>query len=279
MKRSSHFRFSKSQRSGIFFLGICVVVVQVLIWQGFFDRAEQEAHADASYMERLNVYLDSLDREARVVYKQRPFNPNYMSDQKGYGFGMTTEAIDRLFAFREKGGFVNTAKQFQEVTGIHDTLLAKMAPYFQFPRFAGSSKKRIVATPGVDINAASASDLEKVYGIGPVLAGRIVAYRERLGGFAVKGQLEEVYGLPQEVLPELWQKFHLDLPVSYEKLDINTADLKALSAIPYVSQSLASKILAYRSMHKRIDSLGELTKFHNLSEKDLGRIGLYLVVE
>ena len=47
----------------------------------------------------------------------------------------------------------------------------------------------------IDINAASAQELETLPGIGPVLAGRIVEYREQNGPFQRTDQLTAVRGI------------------------------------------------------------------------------------
>ena len=280
MKSLSHFRFSRSQRSGIFFLGACVVVLQLLIWNGIFSSEPLVNDMAEPVAERFEAYMDSLQRaEGERDYSPKPFNPNFMSDHRGYMFGMTPVEIDRFFDFREKGNFVKSAEEFQKVTGIHDSVLARMSPYFSFPRFPEKAKRAVAVISKADINLATPASLQKVYGIGPVLAERIVAYRERLGGFCVPDQLTEVYGLKEEVLSELWRHFHLDEPAKYGVKDINMAGLEELSAVPYISSSLAAKIVAYRSVHQRIDSMEELTKIHDLSEKDLTRIQLYLKVE
>lgn len=48
---------------------------------------------------------------------------------------------------------------------------------------------------GIDINAASAAELEELPGVGPVLAQRIVDYRRMHGGFTTVEQLQEVSGI------------------------------------------------------------------------------------
>ena len=47
----------------------------------------------------------------------------------------------------------------------------------------------------VDINAASAAELEALPGIGPVLAEAIVEYREEFGPFESAEDLLDVYGI------------------------------------------------------------------------------------
>lgn len=46
---------------------------------------------------------------------------------------MSVEQIDRLLAYRKQGKFANSPKEFQQVTGISDSLLNAISPYFKFP--------------------------------------------------------------------------------------------------------------------------------------------------
>ncbi len=52
----------------------------------------------------------------------------------------------------------------------------------------------------VDVNHAGAEELETLPGIGPALAGRIVAYREAHGPFRTPAQLMEVDGIGEKKL-------------------------------------------------------------------------------
>lgn len=47
----------------------------------------------------------------------------------------------------------------------------------------------------LDLNSATAAELEELPGVGPVLAGRIVAHRDEHGPFADAAQLREVSGI------------------------------------------------------------------------------------
>ncbi len=55
----------------------------------------------------------------------------------------------------------------------------------------------------IDINTASASQLETLPGIGPVLAGRIVDFREREGRFQKKEDIMKVSGIGPKVYENL----------------------------------------------------------------------------
>lgn len=59
------------------------------------------------------------------------------------------------------------------------------------------------ATGLIDVNRASASELEQLPGVGPVLAARIVADREENGPFGSVDDLERVSGIGPSVLATL----------------------------------------------------------------------------
>jgi competence protein ComEA len=52
----------------------------------------------------------------------------------------------------------------------------------------------------VDINTASAADLEKLPGVGPALSKRIIEYREKNGPFATVDDLLKVQGIGEKSL-------------------------------------------------------------------------------
>ena len=65
-----------------------------------------------------------------------------------------------------------------------------------------------IAAPGaaavVDLNTASAAELETLPDIGPVLAGRIVAHRDSIGGFTSVEQLLDVDGIGDKTFAALY---------------------------------------------------------------------------
>jgi competence protein ComEA len=55
----------------------------------------------------------------------------------------------------------------------------------------------------VDLNTATAADLEELPGIGPVLAERIVGFRDEQGRFASVEQLQDVPGIGPAIYDDL----------------------------------------------------------------------------
>lgn len=59
------------------------------------------------------------------------------------------------------------------------------------------------AAPAIDLNRASARELDALPGVGPVLAARIVAYREREGRFRHREELMAVRGIGPKLYARL----------------------------------------------------------------------------
>ena len=139
----SHFQFSKKQRSGIFLLIIIILSIQSVYLFVDFSK-EEDYDINEAELQQYRKEVDSLRSAAIENNKPKlfPFNPNFITDYKGYTLGMSTEEIDRLLAFREQEQWINSAKQFQDVTKVSDSLLDEISPYFKFPDWVTSPKPK-----------------------------------------------------------------------------------------------------------------------------------------
>jgi len=285
----SYFSYNKRQRNGVFFLLIIIVILQV----GFFciDFSSKEINKiSQNELQSFQKELDSLRfiEEEKSKFKVYPFNPNYISDFKGYQLGMSVEEIDKLLNFRANGKYVNSAKQFQNITGVSDSLLNAISPYFKFPSWVSS--KRNFATNSVkneiekefiiqNINTATKSELQSIRGIGEKLANRIIGYRDKLQGFSFNNQLYEVWYLDKEVADKVLKKFQVTVPPKIKKININEAEFKEVLAIVYMDYELTKKVFSYRDEVAEIQSIEELKKIDGFPIEKFDRIVLYLVAE
>lgn len=233
---------------------------------------------------------EQLKKDTLTIY---PFNPNFISDYKGYTLGMSTAEIDRLHHFRTTNKFVNTKEEFQKVTLISDSLLLQISPYFKFPDWVGKSKpfnnskrqssnqsnKNIGSVQKKlkrDLNIATTDELRKVSGIGEKLSVRIIKFRDRLGGFQIKEQLYDVYGLEAEVVERTFELFEVENPPGISKININTASVEELSELVYIQRSVAQRIVDYRNLNGSINSFNELSEIEDFPTDRIDRIALYL---
>ena len=284
----SHFVFSQKQRNGIFLLVILILVFQC--FYVFVSFSSEDISVDSKEIQLFQNEIDSLklveiEKSKPKIY---PFNPNFITDYKGYTLGMTSEEINRLLKFRAQDQWINSAKQFQQVTNVSDSVFNKISPYFKFPDWVTNPKPIQQYTKSykttspkseaekIDLNTATSIQLQKVYGIGEAFAERIIKYRTKQNGFVSIVELDEIYGLKPETITELKKSFSLKTPKKINRLDINLATKAELVTIRFIDYEIAHNIIEYRTLHEGFKSLDELTKVKDFPVKKIEIIKLYL---
>ena len=286
----SHFMFSKKQRSGIFLLLLLIIALQSVLFFASFKKTIP--HADEEKILNLTKEIDSLRKIEINNSKPKiyPFNPNFITDYKGYTLGMSNTEIDRLHQFRANDQWINSTKQFQKVTGVSDSLLEAIAPYFKFPEWVTKPKSTETSTYNsekektyaqkIDLNKATVQQLQKVYGIGEKLSERIVKYRNKFeGGFISDVQLYDVYGLSPEVVERILNAFTVKTPRPITKINLNMATRDQLVTIQYIDYQIAKNILEERTLREGFKSLDELTKVKDFPIHKIEIIKLYLTLD
>ena len=286
----SHFVFNSQQRNGILFLILLIIGLLGVFY--FVDFSEEDV-LDVSSPEIISIQkeLDSL-RQVEIASRKPkiyPFNPNFITDFKGYTLGMSPEEIDRLHNHRNQDKWVNSIKDFQKVTKVSDSLLKVISPYFKFPEWVTNPKskqknnykgfKEKSFSEKIDLNKATQEQLQKVSGIGPALSKRIIAYREKLDGFTADSQLNDVYGLEYQVVQRTLNEFTVKTPKEIIKMNLNTISASDVATIPGISFDLAKRIWEYRILRERVDDFSELEKIEGMTQRKLMGIQLYLTLE
>lgn len=286
----SHFVYTKNQRNGIIFLIVLIVLLQVAIHS--IPDTTETYNLNTPEVRAMQHKLDSLKLLAIDNRKPRifPFNPNFISDYKGYQLGMSVEEIDRLHVFRAKNKYVNSSEEFQQVTKISDSLLDRISPYFKFPDWVSKRKKKkrekrtfnhqvekektLVSTN--DINLATLTDFLAVDGVDEELSERIIKYRTKLQGFSFTDQIYEVWGMERSTGEKLLETFNVISSPKIEKININTATFKEVLRLPYIDYELCVKIFDYRDEVAELQSIEELKNIEGFPMDKYDRIVVYL---
>ena len=282
----SYFIFSKSHRVGIVILLLLIVIAQLCY---FFVSNQKATNSEDTQWLLAQNEIDSIKQQMAAkkdtIY---PFNPNFISDYKGYKLGMSTQEIDRLHQYRAQNKYVNSAAEFQKVTLVSNAVLEKISPYFKFPEwvsakqeksnktfqvFAPREKKEVIVK---DINLATKEDLIAVYGIGEKLADKILIEKEKFGGFVSMEQFQFIWGISPEAIQDLQKRFVVKHTNSITKIAINDLSIKELSKFPYFNYSLAKEIVIFRTMNNGIKEIADLTKIKGMPNEKIKIIALYL---
>lgn len=215
------------------------------------------------------------------------FDPNLATLSDWTKLGLTDKQALVIEHYRAKGGQFRKPEDLKKIYSISPRLYEALEPYIYIS--SGSKKeehpiKQAAGYPSrtkvqtdivVDLNTADSSLLETLRGIGPVLASRIIRYRDRLGGFHSSEQLLEVYGIDSARYSGLEKQIAVG-SAQVRLININTASFDDLKSNPYLSFKQMNAIIRYRKQHGPFSSLDDLRKIAILNEEILRKIAPYL---
>lgn len=200
-----------------------------------------------------------------------PFDPNTADSNLLSGLGLSQKQVSQIINYRKAGGIFRIKSDFAGIYCISDREYRNLEKYILLPStpetvhiVSEKSKRSTTASQKilVEINSADTSDLEKLYGIGPYYAKRIIDYRSRLGGFYSKSQLLEVYGIDSTRYFGFADQVEVNRRLIH-KIDLNRADFKTILNHPYFEYYLVKAIFNYK------DAVGDFVSVNELKEIDL----------
>ncbi len=215
-----------------------------------------------------------------------PFNINKIDSSGMAKLGLSSRTISGLLRFRSKGGNIKDVAAFDRLFSLTEAEKERLRPWL---RFEEQTAEAAVPSPAdvrespatwqaISLNHADSLALLQVPGIGPAFAGRIVRYRERLGGFNSISQLKEVYGIDSARYEALAPLFLIE-NASVQPLYLNHAEELQLAAHPYLGKVLARRIVAYRQQHGPFKRTVDLLRIHGLDSSRFQKLLPYLELE
>ena len=160
------------------------------------------------------------------------FNPNTVSVEDLQRLGFSLKQAQSIDNYRLKGGRFRRPSDFAKSFVVSDSVFQRLKPYIDIPL--------------LDINRADSASLLALPGIGPYFAGKIVSYREKLGGYSSVEQLLEIYHFDADKLAGLRDLVTCSAPVPFALWTLPEADL---ARHPHLSRTEAHAIVLYRQHH------------------------------
>ena len=215
--------------------------------------------------------------------KLQPFDPNKLSVEQWMNLGLSQKQSNSVLNYLKKGGKFRVKKDVLKIFGMKEHLYNSLLPFISLPdsliyeRYNSDQKQKRKFDP-VEINKADSIQLEKLRGIGPTLASRIIRYRDRLGGFISIDQLREVYGL-NDTLFNLIKEQIVIRDIDLRLILLNKDSFPELASHPYIGRKLAGMILNYRKQHQRFDTADDLKNLPLLTDEIFRKLAPYLKVD
>lgn len=170
------------------------------------------------------------------TYESFRFNPNTVSVSDLCRLGFTEKQAESIDSYRRKGGRFWRPGDFAKSYVVSDTLFRRLEKYIYIPL--------------VDINVADSAAFDALPGIGGYFASKMVAYREKLGGYSDIVQLMEIYHLDKEKFAKFSDLIEVRKRPAPFRLWSMPAD--SLRRHPYVRDfRTANAIVLYRNNNPR----------------------------
>jgi DNA uptake protein ComE-like DNA-binding protein len=253
---------SRKDRLGALTLGTLVLVYAIV---------SMPSGMPATYLAR----VDSMEKRKLTPY-QSNYNNNYPLSESTRSYAPATPRSKRI-----------ASNYHPQKANSSDRYRPRYTPgYSPRPTTAeGRTARTSVEKPyqrtnkAISLNESDSVSLEKLPGIGPVLASRIIRYREKLGGFYHRSQLREVYGIDDSLYAFLEPLIETGAEDRLlKKIDLNTATLETLRQHPYLRWEKAKAIIRYREANGPFGSARDLEKILALDSVTITRLLPYVQV-
>lgn len=295
---TAYLSFSKKELNGIIILFIAIILILGFPFcYRYFDTPEtyntsqfrkEIALFKASAVANNRRYTSFKEKieESNLKPEYFDFDPNTASSLEWHKLGLSPRQIKIISKYVSKGGKFYRSEDLKKIYSITQEQFDGLEPYIKIKsadrRSIGERKPTAVSVSRVkpesivlELNAADSVMLDKLRGIGPAFASRIIRYRHRLGGFYSKDQLREVYGMDSVRYSLIENQIRIDA-ASIRRLNINTVTFDELKVHPYLSFKQINALIQYRKQHGGYTSSADLKKVLILNEEIIRKIEPYL---
>ncbi len=292
-----HFTFTRRERKGVAILS--VILLGQCAYLYYLNRyAAPPMPSDAATLQR--ALVDAMksrppDEEQRILQREHrkpdatgakqlvPFDPNRLDAAGWERLGLTAKQAGSVLNYLKKGGRFRVKSDLAKAYGIGSNRARMLAPFVLLPdslpvRIQHTSVYKRTELPLLELNGADSASLEALPGIGPGLAGRIVRYRDRLGGFYSLEQLREVWGVDDSLYTFIIRRLTVDESVPLRRLYLNTDSLEQFGRHPYIGWKTGRILINYRKQHGPYQHVEELLKTGLIGEDIFRKLAPYLEV-
>lgn len=293
----NYFYFSRGQKIGIIVL-FCIIAALIVVNESLPYLIKEKPTEDAAFMEEVALFKASLKDIPPKTYnyetgfpekKLIAFNPNTLDSVGFVALGIRPKVARNIVKYRAKGGKFKTPEDFSKIYGISESQYNELYPYITIPSEKLTIKEEKI-TPKkefersreferkivmVELNSADTTELKKLRGIGSVFANRIVAHRDKLGGFVDIEQLKEIRGFTLEKFDEIADFVTADAS-QITKIAVNKLTIDELRMHPYLNYRVSKAIYEQRKNLRRLISRNDLENLPDLPIETLEKILPYL---
>ncbi|MDE3182681.1 MAG: helix-hairpin-helix domain-containing protein [Bacteroidota bacterium] len=305
-----YFSFTKKERNGIISIVSIIIIVSLLprffyyftnnetVDSTEFEKEISQLKIDSFSAKTFSKNQDEYYNDYTPAYKNRTsvkkelfyFDPNTASENDWIRLGVRKRTAQTIQKYIAKGGKFYKPEDIKMIYGLSETDAERLIPYVsilaakkEFSKNENSfTEKKIYpkkyTVQLVDINVADTSAFIALRGIGNKLSKRIIAFREKLGGFYSVDQIAETYNLPDSTFQNI-KKYLIINSKAIKKININLATVDEMRTHPYINYNIANAIYQYRQQHGSFNSVDEIKKIMTINDEFFNKVSPYLSVQ
>lgn len=307
-----YFSFTKKERSAIMIL--LAIIIAILLVKFVAPHFIEEEVVDHSQFEKEIAQLQFDSSKQKHEYKTKDYNdysdinedlatesqlfnfdPNTASEKDWIALGVREKTARTIVKYVSKGGKFYKPQDIKKIWGLRQTDVERLLPYVRiqkiskefpanepkeprddFTKNVSYNNRRRIET--VDVNMADTAAFIALPGIGSKLSQRIIAFREKLGGFYSVDQVGETYFLADSTFQRIKPFLVLgNNPI--KQFDVNKATVDEMKSHPYIKYNVANAIVQYRNQHGNYSSVESIKKIMIITEEMYNKIAPYLTIE
>jgi competence protein ComEA len=219
------------------------------------------------------------------------FDPNTLLVDGWIKLGIREKTANTIHNYISKGGRFYKPEDIAKIWGLRAEEVKRLLPYVRieakpvlgFNKYPQTEKNNTYEKPKytiipVNVNYGDTAAFIALPGIGSKLAARIIAFREKLGGFYKAEQVAETYGLPDSTFQKIKSRLVIGSS-NVKKLNINSATLDELKTHPYLRYNIANAIVQYRLQHGNFLFVSDIKKIMMITDSIYEKTAPYLSVK
>lgn len=302
------FTHSRSEVRALVFAALLLTIIAAILLVALRCGSEESAFApNDAELRQIRALQKQMQKTEEVSYKATHyhgladslfvFDPNHADSLTLLRLGLEPWQIHGMMRYRAKGGRWRSADDFKRLYGLSASDYERIRPYVhidpadrcrtyvpyerneygtpQGERVAYEHIEKYAEGTHVPINEADTNDLKRIPGIGSYYAQKIVAYRERLGGFVSVSQIDEIEGLPSGA--SRW--FEMATNPHPKQIRLNHATFKQLVRHPYLSYEQTKVIINHIRCYGPLHSWRDLRLYAEFTEADFARLTPYFTFD
>lgn len=312
----NYFIFTRKERTGIIFI-ICLVIFLILVPFAFPFFIKQRLYSHKQFeAEIARLSIEAKDPSKIKNFSKKPdngsyddyytpgkkkyesiqaevfyFDPNTISPEDWKRLGIREKTITTIQNYLSKGGRFNKPEDILKIWGMSSTDQQRLLPYVSIKsttrEWLPFEKRKYPKSPSsyplktnqlLDVNLADTTAYIGLPGIGSKLSQRIIAFRDKLGGFHSVNQVGETYLLPDSTFQKIKSRLSIS-DSAVKQININLASVDEMKTHPYLRYTLANAIFQYRRQHGNFNSVEEIKKIMLITGDVFNKVAPYLSVQ